>query len=109
MRRFLALGFIVILALGFWGCSDLEVKPDDIYKDTSKLIQADYYSDAGGFGSITQYYWVLKFENGMVITLDLCFQNNKPMSFQIGTTYEIYQSSTSQYRWKVRKADDGSK
>ena len=105
MRQIWLFGFIVIVCLGFFGCSDLEVKPDDIYKDTSKLIQADYYSDAGGFGSMSQYYWVLKFENGMVVTLDLCLQNNKPMSFQIGAIYEIYQSPTNQYRWKVKKAD----
>ena len=96
---------VLLIVLVFYACNELEVKENDVCISTSKLIQADHYIKAGGFMSAGEDYWILKFENGLIITLDCVFQSNRPMAFYVGASYKIYQSPENQYRWKVQKEE----
>ena len=100
MRKVLAFSFIVILVLAFWGCNNLEVKEDDVYVATSKLISANY-RESVSFLSDSRL-WVLQFENGMTVRIDIGSFDTNPGMFHVGSNYKIYHSPDDLF-WKVQK------
>jgi len=98
MKKYL----VLVLLVGIFACADtLTVKEGDIYLGTSKLTEAEYYHYRN-FVSASEY-WVLKFENGMVIRLDLRMEKHKPGVFLVGQLYEIYTDGTWHKAKKVKE------
>ena len=90
-KRILIVFFVIFLI----ACVDtLSVKNTDEYLGVSKLISARYHKDSGGFLSNDEEHWVLNFENGMTVTLDLNQEKYKPKYFEVGKEYEIYTDGT---------------
>ena len=71
-------------------CYDENIE-NNVYVTTSKLISAEYHKNVSFLSEAK--WWVLKFENGMVIKIEIGLFQTSPVQkmYHIGSNYKIYR------------------